>query len=119
MPGIKELEVIASYGLAVSRDGRCLVAGSLLGPPRGAPPLKPNDMSERVLASHHGSAKTTPQASRAVVGRALPLLGERAASAAVFRPVSRTLELFWVLPWAAPRPARSRDARRTQSRALG
>jgi YVTN family beta-propeller protein len=52
--------VIASHGLAVSRDGRYLVAGSLLKHPKGAPPPKPTDMSEAEHASHHGSAETTP-----------------------------------------------------------
>ncbi|MEA3274092.1 MAG: YncE family protein [Pseudomonadota bacterium] len=50
-------EVNASHGLAVSWDGRYLVAGSLLEHPKGDPPPKPKDMSEEEHASHHASPK--------------------------------------------------------------
>ena len=46
--------VTASHGLAVSRDGNFLVAGSLMDRPKGALPPKPEGMSESEHASHHG-----------------------------------------------------------------
>jgi len=49
-------EIPSSHGLAVSWDGRYLVAGSLLEHPKGALPPKPKDMSEEEHAAHHGSS---------------------------------------------------------------
>jgi len=46
--------VTASHGLAVSRDGNFLVAGSLMDRPKGALPPKPEGMSASEHASHHG-----------------------------------------------------------------
>jgi len=52
--------VTASHGLAVSWDGRFLVAGSLAERPKGAPPPKPEAMSEEEHASHHGGSAGPP-----------------------------------------------------------
>lgn len=49
-----------SHGLAVSWDGRYLVAGSLIEHPKGALPPRPEGMSEDEHAAHHGSSE--PQA---------------------------------------------------------
>lgn len=50
IPGIN-----ASHGLAVSMDGKLLLAGSLLERPKGAAPPKPTEMSEADHAAHHSS----------------------------------------------------------------
>lgn len=49
-------EINSSHGLAVSWDGRFLVAGSQSERPKGTVPGKPDDISEEDHAAHHGAA---------------------------------------------------------------
>lgn len=52
IPGIN-----ASHGLAVSMDGKFLLAGSLMERTKGAQPPKPETMSEEDHAAHHSNEK--------------------------------------------------------------
>ncbi|MEL0586408.1 MAG: hypothetical protein AAES65_16180 [Candidatus Thiodiazotropha sp. (ex. Lucinoma kazani)] len=51
------LGIIASHGLAVSVDGKLLLAGSLMERPIGAVPTKPQDMSDKEHAAHHSNGE--------------------------------------------------------------